>query len=43
MESCFLAEALKYFYLLFAPPKAFDFEKAIFNSEAHQIWKKSSE
>jgi hypothetical protein len=43
MESYFLAEAMKYFYLLFVPPKAFDFEKAIFNTEANPIWKKSSE
>jgi len=43
MESYFLAEAMKYFYLLFAPPQAFDFEKAIFNTEAHPIWKNSSE
>jgi mannosidase alpha-like ER degradation enhancer 2 len=43
MESYFLAEAMKYFYLLFAPPQAFDFEKAVFNTEAHPIWKKSSE
>jgi mannosidase alpha-like ER degradation enhancer 2 len=34
---------MKYFYLLFAPPQAFDFEKVIFNTEAHPIWKKSSE
>jgi mannosidase alpha-like ER degradation enhancer 2 len=43
MESYFLAETMKYFYLLFAPPQAFDFEKAVFNTEAHPIWKKSSE
>ena len=42
MESYFLAEVMKYFYLLFAPPQAFDFEKAVFNTEAHPIWKKSS-
>jgi mannosidase alpha-like ER degradation enhancer 2 len=39
MESYFLAEALKYFYLLFAPPMTFDFEKAVFNTEAHPICK----
>jgi mannosidase alpha-like ER degradation enhancer 2 len=43
MESYFLAETMKYFYLLFTPPEAFDFEKAVFNTEAHPIWKKSSE
>ncbi|MEI7827500.1 MAG: glycoside hydrolase family 47 protein, partial [Euryarchaeota archaeon] len=43
MESYFLAETMKYFYLLFAPSQAFDFEKAVFNTEAHPIWKKSSE
>ncbi len=43
MESYFLAEAIKYLYLLFAPPQAFDFEMAIFNTEAHPIWKNSSE
>ena len=42
MESYLLAEVMKYFYLLFAPPEAFDFEKAVFNTEAHPIWKKSS-
>jgi hypothetical protein len=41
MESYFLAEVMKYFYLLFAPPQAFDFDKAVFNTEAHPIWKKS--
>jgi len=43
MESYFLAEAMKYFFLLFAAPQTFDFEKAIFNTEAHPIWKKSGE
>ena len=41
MESYFLAEAMKYFYLLFAPPEAFDFETAVFNTEAHPICKSS--
>ena len=41
MESYFLAEAMKYAYLLFAPPQDFDFEKVIFNTEAHPIWKSS--
>jgi mannosidase alpha-like ER degradation enhancer 2 len=39
MESYFLAEVMKYSYLLFAPPQDFDFEKVIFNTEAHPIWK----
>jgi len=43
MESYFLAETMKYFYLLFSPPQAFDFEKAVFNTEAHPIWKTRSE
>lgn len=36
MESFFLAETLKYAYLLFAP-EALDFEAVIFNTEAHPI------
>ena len=43
MESYFLAEAMKYFYLLFAPPEAFDFETAVFNTEAHPICKSSEQ
>ncbi|MEO8381916.1 MAG: glycoside hydrolase family 47 protein [Acidobacteriota bacterium] len=34
MPSYFLAETLKYLYLLYAP-EALDFEKVIFNTEAH--------
>jgi mannosidase alpha-like ER degradation enhancer 2 len=37
MESFFLAETLKYLYLLFAPEKTLDFNKIIFNTEAHPI------
>ena len=37
MESYFLAETLKYLYLLFAPPETLDFDKVIFNTEAHPI------
>lgn len=37
MESYFLAETLKYFYLLFAPDETLDFSKVIFNTEAHPI------
>ncbi|MFO7890584.1 MAG: glycoside hydrolase family 47 protein [bacterium] len=40
MQSFFLAETLKYFYLLFSSQDAFDFDKKIFNTEAHplNIW-----
>ncbi len=37
MESYFLAETLKYAYLLFAPPATLDFEAVIFNTEAHPL------
>jgi ER degradation enhancer, mannosidase alpha-like 2 len=37
MQSFLFAETFKYFYLLFAPPKIFDFDKVIFNTEAHPI------
>lgn len=37
MESFFLAETLKYFYLLFAPENTVDFSKMIFNTEAHPL------
>ncbi|MBI3405431.1 MAG: glycoside hydrolase family 47 protein [Acidobacteria bacterium] len=39
MESFFLAETLKYFYLLYSPPKTLEFDKIIFNTEAHPIRK----
>ena len=39
MESFFFAETLKYLYLLFAPPETLDFDKIIFNTEAHPIKK----
>jgi len=42
MESFFLAETLKYLYLLYAPPKTVDLSKAVFNTEAHPMqrtWK----
>lgn len=35
MESFVFAETFKYFYLLFAPKSALDFEKVTFNTEAH--------
>lgn len=37
MESFFLAETLKYLYLLFAPPDALDLKTHVFNTEAHPI------
>ena len=39
MESFFLAETLKYAYLLFAPEETLDFGKVVFNTEAHPIWR----
>ncbi len=35
MESFLFAETFKYAYLLFAPPSTLDFNKIIFNTEAH--------
>src|SRR6267142_1879946 len=37
MQSFVLAETFKYFYLLFAPPKTLNFDRVIFNTEAHPI------
>jgi mannosidase alpha-like ER degradation enhancer 2 len=37
MESFVLAETFKYFYLLFAPPQTLQFDKVIFNTEAHPL------
>jgi mannosidase alpha-like ER degradation enhancer 2 len=41
MQSFFLAETLKYCYLLFAPEGTVDFDKTVFNTEAHplKIWR----
>jgi mannosidase alpha-like ER degradation enhancer 2 len=39
MESFFLAETLKYLYLLFAPADTMDLSKVTFNTEAHPIRK----
>lgn len=39
MQSFLFAETFKYFYLLFSPPKTLDFNKVIFNTEAHPIWR----
>ncbi|HMC32395.1 MAG TPA: glycoside hydrolase family 47 protein [Candidatus Angelobacter sp.] len=37
MESFFLAETLKYLYLLFAPRETLDLTKMVFNTEAHPL------
>jgi hypothetical protein len=37
MESFVLAETFKYFYLLFASPETLEFDKFIFNTEAHPL------
>ena len=37
MQSFFLAETLKYLYLLFAPADTLDFKSVIFNTEAHPL------
>lgn len=37
MHSFLFAETFKYFYLLFAPEKTLDFNKIVFNTEAHPI------
>jgi mannosidase alpha-like ER degradation enhancer 2 len=39
MESFFLAETLKYLYLIFAPRETLDLNKIVFNTEAHPIHK----
>jgi len=39
MESFFLAETLKYAYLLFAPPATLDLDAVVFNTEAHPLRK----
>ena len=37
MESFFLAETMKYLYLLLAAPETLDLSKVILNTEAHPI------
>ncbi len=37
MESFFLAETLKYLYLLYAPKSTLDLHKVVFNTEAHPM------
>ncbi len=39
MQSFLFAETFKYFYLLFAPPRTLDFDRVIFNTEAHPMRK----
>jgi mannosidase alpha-like ER degradation enhancer 2 len=39
MQSFLFAETFKYFYLLFSPPSTLEFDKVIFNTEAHPIRK----
>jgi mannosidase alpha-like ER degradation enhancer 2 len=39
MESFFLAETMKYLYLLFAPPGTVDLDITVFNTEAHPLRK----
>jgi len=39
MPSYFLAETLKYLYLLFAPESVLDLDKVVFNTEAHPLKK----
>ena len=41
MESFFLAETLKYLYLIFAPEETLDLQKYVFNTEAHPLKKLS--
>jgi len=37
MESFFLAETLKYLYLLFSPPDLISLDTYVFNTEAHPL------
>jgi mannosidase alpha-like ER degradation enhancer 2 len=37
MQSFLFAETFKYFYLLFAPQRTLNFERVIFNTEAHPV------
>lgn len=37
MPTYVLAETFKYFYLLFAPPTTLDFNRIVFNTEAHPL------
>lgn len=37
MQSFFLAETLKYMYLLFSPPSVIPLDEWVFNTEAHPL------
>jgi ER degradation enhancer, mannosidase alpha-like 2 len=37
MQSFLFAETFKYFHLLFAPPRTLNFDKVVFNTEAHPM------
>ncbi|MDE3156815.1 MAG: glycoside hydrolase family 47 protein [Acidobacteriota bacterium] len=37
MPTFLFAETFKYYYLLFAPPSALDFDRVVFNTEAHPL------
>lgn len=37
MESFWLAETLKYFYLIFSPPDLINLDEFVFNTEAHPL------
>jgi hypothetical protein len=39
METFFLAETMKYLYLVFANPEGINPEKCVFSTEAHPFWK----
>jgi len=41
MQSFLFAETFKYFYLLFAPPKTLNFDRVVFNTEAHPLKRNS--
>ncbi|MCK9218698.1 MAG: glycoside hydrolase family 47 protein [Bacteroidales bacterium] len=43
MESFFIAETLKYAYLLFSPESKLDLNKVVFNTEAHPLQRKISD
>jgi ER degradation enhancer, mannosidase alpha-like 2 len=37
MHSFFLAETLKYLYLMFSPDETLDLRQVVFNTEAHPL------
>ncbi|OHW96180.1 glycosyl hydrolase family 47 protein [Colletotrichum incanum] len=42
MESFWLSETLKYFYLIFSPPDLINLDEYVFNTEAHPLRRQSS-